>query len=73
MDNCARCKWLDHVRTQPAGSGYCCMVVRAKEYKDGDRRRYPYKGRCELYQKGDWATRWLEEELMQGVEKDGNA
>ena len=58
MANCAGCKWLDQVRTQPAGSGYCCMVVRAKGYKDGDRRRYPDKERCELYKAGDWKARW---------------
>ena len=28
--NCHGCKWLDEVKSQPEGSGYCCVVVEAK-------------------------------------------
>lgn len=57
-ENCAGCKWLDHVRNEPAGTGYCCMVERASGYKPEDRVRYPNKKRCELYEPGDFATRY---------------
>lgn len=55
--NCAGCKWLDQVKHYAPGEGYCCMVVRSKNYKLGDRARYSNMKRCELYEAGDWNTR----------------
>lgn len=70
--NCAGCKWLDQVKHYAPGEGYCCMVVRSKNYKQGDRTRirrkqnekhdthrarYSNMKRCELYEAGDWNTR----------------
>lgn len=57
--NCHGCKWLDEVKSQPKGSGYCCMVVRSKMQSDKVRR--PNMERCELYKAGDWKTRWQTE------------
>lgn len=57
--NCHGCKWLDEVKSQPKGSGYCCMVVRSKTQSDKVRR--PSMERCELYKAGDWKTRWQTE------------
>ena len=56
--NCAGCKWLDQVQHYAPGEGYCCMVVRSKNYKTGDRARYSNTKRCELYEAGDWKTRY---------------
>lgn len=56
--NCHGCKWLDEVKAQDPGNGYCCMVERSKSYKPGMRARYSNMERCELYEKGDFATRW---------------
>lgn len=58
--NCHGCKWLDEVKSQPAGSGYCCMVQRSKDYKSGDRVRRQDSERCELYEPGDFATRYAD-------------
>ena len=33
--NCHGCKWLDEVKTQPKGIGYCCQVVRSKTPNQG--------------------------------------
>lgn len=54
--NCHGCKWLDEVKTQPKGNGYCCMVVRSK--MQSEKARFPHMERCELYEEGDWKTRW---------------
>lgn len=35
MTNCHGCKWLDEVKSQPPGSGYCCQVVRSSGYNPG--------------------------------------
>lgn len=57
--NCHGCKWLDEVKSQPKGSGYCCKVVRSKTQSDKVRRAD--MERCELYKEGDWKTRWQTE------------
>ena len=57
--NCHGCKWLDEVKSQPKGSGYCCRVVRSKT--QNKKARYSYMGRCELYEQGDFATRYGKE------------
>lgn len=57
---CHGCKWLDEVKSQPAGKGYCSMVVRSKIYKNGMRVRTPEKGRCELYEEGSFKNRFKE-------------
>ena len=54
MDNCHGCKWLDE--TRPAGHGYCCMVARSKTQNEKVRR--PDMPRCELYEAGDFKTRY---------------
>lgn len=51
---CHGCKWLDEVKNQPDGSGYCSHVVRSKDYEAGMRVRSPQKMRCELYDKGSF-------------------
>lgn len=56
--NCHGCKWLDEVKNEPDGSGYCCYVERSKNYKPGDKVRRPYSSPCELYEAGDWKNRW---------------
>jgi hypothetical protein len=53
--NCHGCKWLDEVKTQPKGNGYCCHVVLSKTQKQ--KARFPHMERCELYEQGDFATR----------------
>lgn len=60
--NCAGCKWLDQVKHYAPGEGYCCMVTRSKNYKMGDRARYSNMKRCELYEAGDWNTRYEKKE-----------
>jgi len=70
-ENCHGCKWLDEVKSHPPGSGYCCHVVRSSGYnpggilngklEPGDKIRRPEKGRCELYEAGDFATRYQTE------------
>ena len=57
--NCHGCKWLDEVKSQPKGSGYCCKVVRSKTQSDKVRRSD--MERCELYKAGYWKTRWQTE------------
>lgn len=64
--NCHGCKWLDE--TIPSGSGYCYKVQRSKEYatmpctidcgKRAPEIRRPENGRCELYEPGDFKTRY---------------
>lgn len=53
-NNCHGCKWLDEFGKN--GDGYCCMVERSKTQASKVRR--PEMLRCELYQPGDWETRW---------------
>lgn len=66
--NCHGCKWLDEVKSDPPGSGYCSMVERSAGYKPGvmpepsDKVRRPWKDRCELYKAGDFTTRFQTEE-----------
>lgn len=57
--NCHGCKWLDEVKKK--GSGYCAMVVRSKGYKNGDRVRTTKSTACELYEAGEFATRFNKE------------
>ena len=52
--NCHGCKWLD--RYKKDGNGYCCMVDNSKTQPSKIRR--PDTERCELYEFGDWATRY---------------
>lgn len=52
--NCHGCKWLDRYKTD--GCGYCCMVVRSKTQTS--KVRTPDMKRCELYEAGDWKTRY---------------
>lgn len=54
--NCHGCKWLDEVKTQPKGSGYCCQVFRSKTQKS--KARFSHMERCELYEQGDFKTRY---------------
>ena len=60
-DNCSGCKCLDQANGKPKGNGYCCNVVRSKAYKAGDRVRYEYKLRCDLYEQGIFETRYEKE------------
>lgn len=59
-DNCHGCKHLDRYKVD--GSGYCAMVVRSK-LPERKRCRYPDMVRCELYEKGDFTTRYAEKEM----------
>lgn len=59
---CHGCKWLDEVKSQPTGSGYCSHVVRSKNYQAGMRVRRPESGRCELYTEGSFEYRLTEGE-----------
>lgn len=52
--NCHGCKWLDRYKVN--GAGYCCMVVRSKT--QSKKARQPEMERCELYEAGDWKTRY---------------
>lgn len=64
--NCHGCKWLDEVKQK--GAGYCAHVVRSKHYytmpcaidlgRRAPRIRRPEDQRCELYEFGDFATRF---------------
>ena len=54
--NCHGCKWLDEVKSQPKGSGYCCKVERSNTQKE--KARFSHMERCELYEQGDFATRY---------------
>ena len=66
--NCHGCKHLDEVRKGPRGSGYCCMVTQSKSFDTMDcaidcghrapKIRRPEDSRCELYEAGDFATRY---------------
>lgn len=65
--NCHGCKHLDAVRR---GEGYCSMVVRSKDYHTMDCAidcghrapciRRAQDERCELYEAGEFKTRWKE-------------
>lgn len=55
---CHGCKWLDEMKSLPAGSGYCAHVVRSKGYHTEMKVRRPEKGRCELYEEGSFETRF---------------
>lgn len=52
--NCHGCKWLDRYKAD--GNGYCSMVVRSITQTEQARR--PNMERCELYEAGDFATRF---------------
>lgn len=66
--NCHGCKWLDESCKGPAGDGYCAMVERSARYIPGgilngrlepsDKVRRPEKEQCELYEPGDFNTRF---------------
>lgn len=56
--NCHGCKWLDEVTSQGNGNGYCSQVVRSKGYRSGDKVRHPNNPPCELYEPGDFTTRF---------------
>ena len=67
--NCHGCKWLDETRKgRRKGAGYCCYVVRSKDYRTmpcaidcGHRApeiRRPEDERCELYEAGNFKTRY---------------
>lgn len=56
--NCHGCKWLDEVKRK--GEGYCCMVERSKSYRVGDKVRRGDSERCELFQPGDFKTRYTQ-------------
>ncbi len=68
--NCHGCKWLDE--TRPQGAGYCCTVQRSRNYHtmpcviDCGRRapeiRRPEAQRCELFEPGDFRTRFKRED-----------
>lgn len=57
--NCHGCKWLDEVKLQTKGSGYCCHVERSKTQQS--KVRYTYMERCELFCQGDFTTRYKTE------------
>ena len=61
--NCHGCKWLDEVKSQPKGSGYCCRVVRSQT--QNKKARYSYMERCELYEQGDFSTRYGKEKKIE--------
>ena len=61
--NCHGCKWLDEVESQPKGSGYCCQVVRSET--QNKKARYSYMERCELYEQGDFSTRYGKEKKIE--------
>ena len=61
--NCHGCKWLDEVKSQPKGSGYCCRVVRSKT--QNKKARYSYMERCELYEQGDFDARYGKEKTIE--------
>lgn len=64
--NCCGCKWLD--RYKKDGNGYCCMVERSSQKHDVHCKiRYPEKERCELYEAGDFATRYEGKTQFRGV------
>ena len=60
VHNCAGCKWLDQVQHYAKGEGYCAMVIRSRNYKLGDCARYSNMERCELYEQGEFKTRFSE-------------
>ena len=55
--NCHGCKWLDENYRGPKGKGYCCKVERSRQ-EPKIKVRTPDMTPCELYEKGDFATRW---------------
>ena len=56
MKSCHGCRWLDEIKAHP-GHGYCAMVERSKNFIAGDRIRCGQE-RCELYEAGDFKTRF---------------
>ena len=55
--NCHGCKWLDRYKRD--GNGYCCMVELSSQKHDPRcKERFPDKERCELYEEGNFATRY---------------
>ena len=57
VNNCHGCKWLDEYKSKRgSGNGYCCYVVRSK--KQSEKVRRPEMSRCELYEVGDFKTRY---------------
>lgn len=68
--NCHGCNWLDETRPQRAG--YCSTVQRSKDYHTmpciidcGQRApevRRPELPRCELFEPGDFKTRFKRED-----------
>lgn len=62
MNNCYGCKWLDQLHSGRKGDGYCCMVQKSRSYKPGDKARYAEYEACELYEIGDFETRYEEKE-----------
>lgn len=56
MENCHGCKWLDEVKPK-RGDGYCTQIVRSKGL-DKEKVRREHSERCELYEPGDFATRF---------------
>ena len=67
--NCRGCRWLDE--TRPQGAGYRCTVERSHDYHTmpcvidcGHRPpeiRRPEDQRCELFEPGDFKTRFRKE------------
>lgn len=59
-NNCHGCKWLDRdMFVNEDGNGYCCKVESSSQRRNpGCKMRRPNKVRCELYEAGDWATRY---------------
>lgn len=59
-NNCHGCKWLDRdMKLNIDGNGYCCMVERSSQKHEPQCKiRRPDKVRCELYEAGNWATRF---------------
>lgn len=68
--NCHGCRWLDE--TWPQGAGYCSTVERSQAYHTmpciidcGQRApkvRRPEFQRCELFEPGDFKTRFKRED-----------
>lgn len=59
-NNCHGCKWLDRdMKLNIDGNGYCCMVERSSQKHEPQCKiRRPDKVHCELYEAGNWATRF---------------
>ena len=63
-NNCHGCKWLDRdMKSNIDGNGYCCMVERSSQkHEPHCKIRRPDKVRCEVYEAGNWATRFQKKE-----------